>query len=160
MAFAIKYFEQDKICVCMFGDGAARQGSLHESFNLAMLWNLPVLFICENNQYAMGTSVERSSNVTDISTLGEAYDMPSERVNGMDVTEVHEAIERAVKHIKDGNGPIFYEILTYRYKGHSMSDPAKYRTRDELQEYKDQDPIIGLKSLILEQKVDYRRRTE
>lgn len=134
----------------MFGDGAARQGSLHESFNMAMTWKLPVLYICENNNYAMGTSVERTSNVHDIYKLGSAYDMPSEPVDGMDVEKVHEAIEKAVKHIRDGNGPYFLEIKTYRYKGHSVSDPASYRSRDEVNEYKEKDPIKQLEARILE----------
>jgi pyruvate dehydrogenase E1 component alpha subunit len=144
LAFASKYLKQDRVTVCLFGDGAARQGSLHETFNLAMLWQLPVIFICENNNYAMGTSVERSSNVTDIYTLGEAYDMPSKPVNGMSVIDVHEAMVDAAEHCRSGKGPIFLEMKTYRYKGHSMSDPQKYRTREELAQYQEQDPIANL----------------
>lgn len=150
IALAEQYKKTDNISVTMFGDGAARQGSLHESFNMAMTWKLPVLYICENNNYAMGTSVKRTSNVHDIYKLGSAYDMPSEPVDGMDVEKVHEAIEKAVKHIRDGNGPYFLEIKTYRYKGHSVSDPASYRSRDEVNEYKEKDPIKQLEARILD----------
>lgn len=149
MAFAIKYRKEDKVAVCLFGDGAARQGMLHEAFNLAMFWKLPVIFICENNFYAMGTSVARSSNVTEIYKLGAAYDMPSERINGMSVFNVHEDLSRVVDYVRAGNGPYFVEAATYRYRGHSMSDPAKYRTKEELNEYKDQDPIVHLKDFLV-----------
>ncbi|MEM6965818.1 MAG: pyruvate dehydrogenase (acetyl-transferring) E1 component subunit alpha [Bacteroidota bacterium] len=141
IAFAEKYRGTDLLCVTMFGDGAARQGSLYESFNMAMTWKLPVLYICENNHYAMGTSVERTSNVQDIYKVGSAFDMPSEAVNGMQPEEVHEALTRAAEHIRAGKGPYFLEIKTYRYKGHSVSDPGKYRTKDELKEYQAQDPV-------------------
>ncbi|MEM1219579.1 MAG: pyruvate dehydrogenase (acetyl-transferring) E1 component subunit alpha [Bacteroidota bacterium] len=141
IAFAEKYRETNNLCVTMFGDGASRQGALYESFNMAMTWKLPVLYIVENNFYAMGTSVERTSNVTELYKLGSSFDMPSEAVNGMDPSEVYEAVKRAAEHIRSGKGPYFLEIRTYRYKGHSVSDPAKYRTKEEVQEYKDQDPI-------------------
>jgi Pyruvate/2-oxoglutarate dehydrogenase complex, dehydrogenase (E1) component, eukaryotic type, alpha subunit len=127
--------------LCFFGDGAARQGILHETFNMAMLWKLPVVFICENNNYAMGTSVARTSNVMDIYKLADAYDMPGDRVDGMNPETVHEAVERAVKRARDNGGPTLLEVKTYRYKGHSMSDPAKYRTKEEMEEYKLKDPI-------------------
>ena len=125
----------------MFGDGAARQGALHESFNMAMNWDVPVLYICENNGYAMGTSVERTTKTLDISKLGLAYDMPSEQVDGMSPEAVHEAISRAAEHIRAGKGPYFLEIKTYRYKGHSVSDPGRYRTKEELNHYKGLDPV-------------------
>ena len=141
IAFAEKYRGTDNLCVTMFGDGAARQGVLHESFNMAMTWQIPVLFICENNHYAMGTSVKRTSNVHDLYKIGLAYDMPSEPVNGMDPAAVYEAVSRAAEHIRAGKGPYYLEIKTYRYKGHSVSDPAKYRTKEEVQEYKDVDPV-------------------
>ncbi len=141
IAFAEKYRGTDNLCVTMFGDGAARQGSLHESFNMAMTWQLPVLYICENNHYAMGTSVKRTSNIRDIYKLGHAYDMPSEPVDGMQPETVHEAVQKAAEHIRSGKGPYFLEIKTYRYKGHSVSDPAKYRTKEEVQEYKEKDPV-------------------
>lgn len=154
LAFACKYRKDNKIAVCLFGDGAARQGILHECFNLAMFWKLPVIFICENNKYAMGTSVERSSNVTEIYQLGAAYHMPSEQVNGMDVITVHERIAAAAEYARAGNGPMFLEIVTYRYKGHSMSDPGKYRTKEEVSAYQDQDPILKLKAYMLENDFD------
>ena len=141
IAFAEKYKETNNLCVTMFGDGAARQGALHESFNMAMNWSLPVLYICENNGYAMGTSVSRTSFSTDIYKLGHAYDMPSEAVDGMQPETVHEAIAKAADHIRSGKGPYFLEIRTYRYKGHSVSDPAKYRTKEEVSSYKEKDPV-------------------
>ncbi len=153
IAFAEKYKGTDNLCVTMFGDGAARQGALYESFNMAMTWKLPVLYICENNQYAMGTSVERTSNVKDLYKIGSAFDMPSEAVDGMRPEEVHDALTRAAEHIRAGNGPYYLEIKTYRYKGHSVSDPAKYRTKEELQEYKDQDPVKMTEAKILEDKI-------
>ncbi len=152
IAFAEKYKGTDNVCVCLFGDGAARQGILFETFNMAMLWKLPVIFICENNFYAMGTSVERTSNVTDIYKIGSAFDMPSESVNGMRCEDVHEAMERAVARARKGEGPTFLEIKCYRYKGHSMSDPAKYRSKDEVEAYKQQDPIEQVKTTILSKK--------
>lgn len=141
IAFADYYNENDRVTVCLFGDGAARQGLLHETFNMAMLWNLPVVFICENNFYAMGTSVERTSKVLDIFRMADAYDMPADSVDGMSPEEVHLAMERAVKRAREKGGPTFLEIKTYRYRGHSMSDPAKYRTKEEEAGYKEQDPI-------------------
>lgn len=153
IAFAEKYRETDNLCVTMFGDGAARQGALHESFNMAMTWKLPVLYVLENNGYAMGTSVERTSNVIDMSKLGLSYDMPSESVDGMDPAAVHEAVTRAAEHIRAGKGPYYLEIRTYRYKGHSVSDPAKYRTKDEVKSYQDRDPIKVVEKLILDGKM-------
>jgi pyruvate dehydrogenase E1 component alpha subunit len=134
------------------GDGAVRQGALNETFNMAMLWKLPVIFVVENNGYAMGTSLERTTNMTDIYKMGLAYDMPSSPVDGMDVVAVHNAMDEAVSRARKGEGPTFLEIRTYRYKGHSMSDPAKYRTKEELQEYQGRDPLITVKSEILEKK--------
>lgn len=142
IAFAEKYKGTGKLCVTMFGDGAARQGALFESFNMAMTWKLPVLYIVENNGYAMGTSVDRTSNVDDLYKIGEAFDMPSEPVDGMHPALVHEAVGRAAKHIRSGKGPYFLEIKTYRYRGHSVSDPATYRTKDEVEYYKSIDPLI------------------
>ena len=150
IAFAEKYSNKDNVCITLFGDGAARQGALHETFNMAMLWKLPVVFICENNHYAMGTSVERSSNVSDISKLGLGYDMPSYTVDGMSCEAVHKAIYNAVEYARKGNGPTFLEIKTYRYKGHSMSDPGKYRSREEVDKYKSIDPITVVNNQILE----------
>ena len=140
-AFAEQYRETDNVVLCFFGDGAARQGMLHETFNLAMLWKLPVIFICENNNYAMGTSVSRTSNVTDIYKLADGYDMPSDMVNGMTPEAVHESISRAVKRAREKGGPTLIELKTYRYKGHSISDPGKYRGKEEVEEYKQKDPV-------------------
>ncbi len=152
LAFAEQYKGTDNVCLSFFGDGAARQGMLHECFNLAMLWKLPVVFICENNNYAMGTSIERTSNVTDIYKLADAYDMPGDKVDGMSPEAVHEAIERAVKRAREKGGPTLLEMKTYRYKGHSVSDPQKYRTKEELEEYRGKDPILTVKKTILDEK--------
>ena len=151
LAFAEQYKGTDNVSLTFFGDGAARQGILHETFNLAMIWKLPVIFICENNNYAMGTSVERTSNVTDIYKLADAYDMPADVVDGMSPEAVHEAVARAVKRAREGGGPTLLEMKTYRYKGHSMSDPQKYRSKDEVEEYKDKDPIEHCKKKLLEE---------
>jgi pyruvate dehydrogenase E1 component alpha subunit len=150
LAFAEQYRGSKNVVLCFFGDGAARQGMLHEVFNLAMLWKLPVVFICENNNYAMGTSIERTSNVIDIYKLADAYEMPSDKLDGMTPEIVHEGVARAVKRARDGEGPTLLEMKTYRYRGHSVSDPQKYRTKDEVEEYKDQDPIIKVRRTILE----------
>ncbi len=150
IAFAEKYKKTDNLCVTMFGDGASRQGALYESFNMAMTWKLPVLYICENNGYAMGTSVERTSNISEVYKIGKAFEMPSEPVDGMDPEKVHVAIEKAAKHIRSGKGPYFLELKTYRYKGHSVSDPARYRSKDELNRYKSLDPIATLYDRIVE----------
>lgn len=150
IAFAEKYKGTDNLCVTMFGDGASRQGALHESFNMAMAWKIPVLYVVENNGYAMGTSVGRTSNVVELYKLGASYDMPSEAVDGMNPEAVHEAVTRAAEHIRAGHGPYFLEIRTYRYKGHSVSDPAKYRTKEEVESYKERDPIKLIEGKILE----------
>lgn len=153
IGFAEKYRKTDNISITMFGDGAARQGALYESFNMAMTWKLPVLFICENNGYAMGTSVSRTSNVTELYKIGAAFDMPSEPVDGMDPEAVHNAVARAAEHIRSGKGPYFLEMNTYRYRGHSVSDPATYRSKTEVEEYKDRDPINVLESKLLTEKI-------
>ncbi len=150
LAFAEQYRGSKNVVLCFFGDGAARQGMLHEVFNLAMLWKLPVVFICENNNYAMGTSIERTSNVIDIYKLADAYDMPSDKVDGMTPELVHEGVARAVKRAREGEGPTLLEMKTYRYRGHSVSDPQKYRSKDEVEEYKNQDPITKVAKTILE----------
>ena len=141
IAFADKYRGEDHVTVCFFGDGAARQGALYETFNMAMTWKIPCIFVIENNQYAMGTSIERTSNVTDLKTLGASFEMPSESVDGMNPEAVAEAFDRAVARGRAGEGPTLLDIQTYRYKGHSMSDPQKYRTKEEVQEYIEKDPI-------------------
>ena len=149
LAFAEQYRGSKNVVLCFFGDGAARQGMLHEVFNLAMLWKLPVVFICENNNYAMGTSIERTSNVIDIYKLADAYEMPSDKIDGMTAEAVHEGVLRAVNRARQGEGPTLLEMKTYRYKGHSVSDPQKYRTKDEVEEYKNQDPITKVSKTIL-----------
>ncbi len=141
IAFAEKYLGTDNVCVCAMGDGAVRQGALHEAFNMAMTWKLPVIFVIENNHYAMGTSVERTSNVHDLWKIGLAYDMPAKPVDAMTVEAVHEAMEEAVARARRGDGPTLLEMKTYRYRGHSMSDPQTYRTKEEVEEYKKQDAI-------------------
>jgi pyruvate dehydrogenase E1 component alpha subunit len=152
IAFAEQYLGTDNVNVCFMGDGAVRQGALNEAFNMAMLWKLPVIFVCENNGYAMGTSVKRTTNMMDIYKMGHAFDMPSAPVDGMDPVAVHNAMDEAVQRARAGEGPTFLEIRTYRYKGHSMSDPAKYRTKEELEEYKGKDPLITTKAAIMENK--------
>jgi pyruvate dehydrogenase E1 component alpha subunit len=153
LAFAEKYKGTDNVVLTFFGDGAARQGMLHEVFNMAMLWKLPVIFICENNNYAMGTSVERTSNVVDIYKLAEAYEMPGDSIDGMSAEAVHEGVTRAVKRAREGGGPTLLEIKTYRYKGHSISDPQKYRTKEEVEEYKQRDPVLQVLNTILSKKI-------
>jgi pyruvate dehydrogenase E1 component alpha subunit len=160
IAFAEAYNNTDNVVLCFFGDGAARQGILHETFNLAMLWNLPVVFICENNNYAMGTSVNRSSNVIDIYKLADAYEMPSDVIDGMRPETVHEGIARAVKRAREKGGPSLLEIKTYRYKGHSISDPQKYRTKDEVEEYRAKDPISLLLKTILDNNIAKQEEIE
>ncbi len=141
IAFADKYKGNDSVTICFMGDGAVRQGALHETFNMAMTWKLPVVFVVENNNYAMGTSVERTTNVHDLWKLGLSYDMPGEPADGMSPEAMGLMFEKAIGHARAGNGPFLIEAKTYRYKGHSMSDPQKYRTKDEVEEYKDQEPI-------------------
>ena len=153
LAFAEQYRGTDNVVLCFFGDGAARQGMLHETFNLAMLWKLPVIFICENNNYAMGTSVERTSNVIDIYKLADAYEMPGDTIDGMTPESVHEGVSRAVKRAREKGGPTLLEIKTYRYKGHSISDPQKYRTTEEVDEYKGRDPISQVLNTMLKGKM-------
>ena len=152
LAFAEKYKGTKNVTLCYMGDGAVRQGAFHETLNMAMTWKLPVIFIIENNKYAMGTSVERTSNVQDLHKLGLAFDMPSFQVDGMTCETVHEAIEEAANRARKGEGPTLLEMQTYRYKGHSMSDPRKYRTKDEEQSYIEQDPIEKVLATIKKEK--------
>ncbi|NNC59558.1 MAG: pyruvate dehydrogenase (acetyl-transferring) E1 component subunit alpha [Erythrobacter sp.] len=151
LAFAHKYREDGGLCLAYFGDGAANQGQVYETFNMAALWNLPIVFVVEDNQYAMGTASKRSSAETRFYRRGTAFRIPGMEVNGMDVLEVRAAAEVAFKHVREGNGPVLMECNTYRYRGHSMSDPAKYRTREEVQDQRDHhDPIEGLKKKLVE----------
>jgi pyruvate dehydrogenase E1 component alpha subunit len=151
LALAHKYKEDGGLCLAYFGDGAANQGQVYETFNMAALWNLPIVFVVENNQYAMGTAVSRSSAETEFYRRGAAFRIPGMDVNGMDVLQVRGAAEIAFEHVRSGKGPVLMECNTYRYRGHSMSDPAKYRSREEVQEKRDnQDPIEGMKKLLLD----------
>ena len=152
LAFADKYLDKQHVTITYFGDGAARQGTLHETFNMAMLWKLPVIFAIENNMYSMGTSVARTSNITDLSKLGLAYDMPSISVNGMDVEEVHKAVSKAAERARNNEGPTLIVFETYRFKGHSMSDPRKYRTKEEEQYFLAKDPIDKVLKVIKDKK--------
>ena len=152
IAFADKYRNEDHVTICFMGDGASRQGILHETFNMSMIWNLPVIFVIENNQYAMGTSVERTTNVHDLSKMGDSYEMPSETVDGMSPEDVCAAIKRAADRGRKGEGPTLLNIETYRFKGHSMSDPQKYRSKDEVATFINRDPISHVRAVLLEQK--------
>ncbi len=153
LAFANRYRGNDNVCVTYFGDGAANQGQVYESFNMAELWKLPVLYVIENNRYAMGTAITRSSATTDLSKRGLSFNIPGEQVDGMDVRAVKAAGEKAVAWCRAGKGPYILEMLTYRYRGHSMSDPAKYRTREEVDEVRSHhDPIDMVRQRILEKK--------
>jgi len=154
IAFAHKYRESAAISVTYLGDGAVNQGQVYESFNMAALWTLPVLYVIENNKYAMGTSVERASARTDLHNRGQAYGIPGELVDGMDIGEVKDATARATAHIRGGNGPYILEMQTYRYRGHSMSDPAKYRRREEVDAVRqERDPILHARDALLAAKV-------
>jgi pyruvate dehydrogenase E1 component alpha subunit len=154
IAFAHKYRENGCLSLTYFGDGSVNQGQVYESFNMASLWKLPVIYIIENNEYAMGTSTKRSHATTELYKRGEGFKIPGKQVNGMDVTAVREAGLEAVKHVRDGNGPFLLEMKTYRYRGHSMSDPAKYRSKEEVEDYKSHhDPIETLKARLLKEGV-------
>ena len=148
MAFGDKYNGRDNVTLCYMGDGAVRQGAFHEALNLAMLWQLPVVFICENNGYAMGTSVARTSHSTEIWKLGLGYEMPCGPVDGMDIITVAEEVSKAIERARSGGGPTFLEMKTYRYRGHSMSDAQHYRTKDEVKEYQKIDPITQVLKVI------------
>ncbi|WP_259286417.1 pyruvate dehydrogenase (acetyl-transferring) E1 component subunit alpha [Candidatus Karelsulcia muelleri] len=153
IAFADKYFYRDGVTITIMGDGAVNQGSLHETFNMAMIWKLPVVFICENNRYAMGTSVKRSSNIKNIYKIGFSYKMPSFCVDGMDPLKIYEHAYNAISRARNGNGPTFLDILTYRYRGHSMSDAETYRSKKEVNESKNRDPILLIKQYLLKTKI-------
>ena len=152
LAFANLYRGNGNVCLCYFGDGAANQGQVYETFNMAELWKLPIVFVIENNKYAMGTSIERSSATTELCQRGASFAIPGEHVDGMDVAAVRSAGERAIAHARFGSGPFILEMMTYRYRGHSMSDPAKYRTREEVQQVREtQDPIEMVRQRLLKQ---------
>ena len=154
MAFAHKYKDEKRVSVTYMGDGAANQGQVAEAYNMASLWKLPVLYIVENNQYSMGTAIHRHTANTDFYKRGEPYGIPGEKVNGMDIFEVQKAARRAFDHIRSGNGPYILQMETYRYRGHSMSDPAKYREKEEVEGFKTgNDPILNMKAALLEAKL-------
>ena len=153
LAFANKYRGNDNVSLTYFGDGASNQGQVYESFNMAKLWHLPVVYIIENNQYAMGTALKRASATTNLAKRGASFEIPGEQVDGMDVRAVKEAGERAVKWCREGNGPMILEMLTYRYRGHSMSDPAKYRSKEEVDKMRtEHDPIEQVRARLLARK--------
>ena len=153
LGFANKYLDNGSVSLAFFGDGASNQGQVYESFNMAKLWNLPVVFIIENNQYAMGTSVERSSAETELYKRGISFEIEGIQVDGMNVLEVRDAAAKAIKHARDGKGPMILEMKTYRYRGHSMSDPAKYRSRDEVTKTRsERDPIDWVRAMLLDEK--------
>ena len=141
MAFADKYRGDDGVTICMFGDGATNIGYFHEALNISMVWDLPVLWVCENNQYGMGTAVDRASAVEEMRQKAEGYDMPNSRINGMDVLEVRSASKEALEYVRQSGTPYFLEIVTYRYEGHSMGDPERYRGKDEIEQWEAADPI-------------------
>lgn len=153
VGYKIVYRKEDGVVLCYFGDGAIHQGAFHESLNLAKIWSLPVIYICENNHYGMGTDFRRVSAVEDLSVMGTSYGIEGKQLDGMDVLAVYDEFVDAVKKVREEQVPLFYEINTYRYKGHSMSDPAKYRTKEELEEYKGKDPITLLQSALMEEKM-------
>jgi len=151
LAFAHKYKGSDNVSLTYFGDGSANQGQVYEAMNMAALWKLPVIYIIENNRYGMGTSVERASATTELYRHGEAFGIPGERVDGMDVVAVQMAGQKAVSYARAGNGPYILEMQTYRYRGHSMSDPAKYRTKEEVDKYRNErDPIDHVRKMLLD----------
>ena len=155
IGFSFKYRKEPNVSITLFGDGAVNQGQVYEAFNMARLWNLPVLYVIENNEYSMGTPLSRACSTTDLWRRGQSFDIPGEQVDGMDFFAVYDAVKQALDYIRDGNGPMILEMKTYRYKGHSMSDPGKYRTKDEVETFKHRDPIDQIKQvLISEHKLD------
>jgi len=153
LGFANKYLENGNVSLAFFGDGASNQGQVYETFNMAKLWDLPVVFVIENNQYAMGTSVERSSAETELFKRGISFEIEGIQVDGMNILEVRDAAKKAIDHARSGKGPMILEMKTYRYRGHSMSDPAKYRSRDEVTKTRsERDPIDAVRAMLLEKK--------
>jgi pyruvate dehydrogenase E1 component alpha subunit len=153
MALTDLYLEHPAVTICMFGDGATNIGYFHEALNLSKVWNLPILWVCENNQYGMGTSVDRASAVPEIRQKAEGYNIPNERINGMNVIEVRQAAEKYLEFIREGNGPFFLEIVTYRFRGHSMGDPERYRQKEEIERWQKDDPIGIFRRYMLEEEI-------
>jgi pyruvate dehydrogenase E1 component alpha subunit len=153
LALGDQYQKNDGVTICMFGDGATNIGYFHEALNLSKVWNLPVLWVCENNQYGMGTAVERASAVPEIRQKAEGYNIPNERIDGMDVMVVRQATEKAIESVRNGGGPCFLEIITYRYRGHSMGDPERYRKAEEVKKWQENDPIGIYRRYILEKEI-------
>ncbi len=153
VAMKIRYRKEDGVVLCYFGDGAIHQGAFHETMNLAKIYNLPIIFVCENNHYGMGTDYKRVSAVYDFSVMGAAYDIPGKQVDGMDVMTVYKEMSGAIEDVRRNSHPLFFEMKTYRYRGHSMSDPAQYRTKEELEQYREQDPILILKKQLVDGKL-------
>jgi pyruvate dehydrogenase E1 component alpha subunit len=153
LALGDQYQKNDGVTICMFGDGATNIGFFHEALNLSKVWSLPVLWVCENNQYGMGTAVERASAVSEIRQKAEGYGIPNDRVDGMDLITVRDAAQEAMNYIRNGNGPYFLEIITYRYRGHSMGDPERYRESEEVQKWQENDPIGIYRNYLLKQEI-------
>ena len=160
MALGDQYAKNDSVTVCMFGDGATNIGFFHEAVNLSKVWNLPVLWVCENNQYGMGTAVDRASAVSEIRQKAEGYGIPNERVDGMNVLTVKDAAGKALETIREGNGPYFMEIMTYRYRGHSMGDPERYRQSDEVKKYQENDPIGIYRATLIKEKIATKKELD
>ncbi len=150
LAFAEKYRGNENVCFTFMGDGAVNQGQVYEAFNMASMWKLPVIYVIENNEYSMGTSVKRSTSMTELYRKGESFAIPGTQVNGMDIEEVYNTAKQAIDYVKSGNGPCIIEAKTYRYRGHSMSDPAKYRTKEEVELQKAKDPILVVREKIID----------
>jgi pyruvate dehydrogenase E1 component alpha subunit len=160
LALGDQYQGNDAVTICMFGDGATNIGYFHEAVNLSKVWNLPVLWVCENNQYGMGTAVERASAVSEIHQKAEGYGIPNERVDGMNILDVHQAAEKAITYIREGNGPYFLEIITYRFFGHSMGDPERYRKADEVKKWREDDPIGVFYTHLIKNKTATKKELE
>jgi len=160
LALGDQYAQNDSVTVCMFGDGATNIGYFHEAVNLSKVWNLPVLWVCENNQYGMGTAVERASAVSEIRQKAEGYGIPNERVDGMNVMNVKEAAEKAIERVREGNGPYFLEIVTYRYRGHSMGDPERYRQSEEVKKWQENDPIGIYRAYLTKEKIATKKELD
>jgi pyruvate dehydrogenase E1 component alpha subunit len=152
LALGDQYAGNDNVTICMFGDGATNIGFFHEALNLSKVWKLPVLWVCENNQYGMGTAVERASAVSEIRQKAEGYQIPNERIEGMDVMNVYEAAKKAIEYVREGNGPYLLEVVTYRYMGHSMGDPERYRDKQEVEKWRKEDPIGIFRKKLLSKK--------